>query len=76
MPLHLHPLVAQTFSSVAQGISPAFRALLPSLAWRNVAEVKLCNARLTAADTAKLSYFVEAISNLKKVRKGRYAFVS
>ncbi|CAM9169851.1 unnamed protein product [Ascophyllum nodosum] len=67
MPLHLHPVVAAAFATRARGLSPGFRASLPSLAWRRIPEIRLCNASLLTVDIAKLCYFLEAIPNLKKL---------
>ncbi|CAM9904008.1 unnamed protein product, partial [Hapterophycus canaliculatus] len=67
IPVHLHPLVAGSFASTARGLSPGFRKALPSFAWRDLSEVRLCNAPLLPADTAKLSFFLEAIPNLTKL---------
>ncbi|CAN0134436.1 unnamed protein product [Scytosiphon promiscuus] len=69
IPLHLHPLVAASFASTARALSPGFRKALPSFAWRDLSEVRLCNAPLLPADTAKLSFFLEAIPNLTKASK-------
>ncbi|CAM9218551.1 unnamed protein product [Ectocarpus sp. 13 AM-2016] len=67
MPLHLHPLVAEAFASSARALTPGFRRVLPSFAWRTLSEVRLCNAPLLPADAAKLSFFLEAIPNLAKL---------
>ncbi|CBN79012.1 Hypothetical leucine rich repeat and MORN motif protein [Ectocarpus siliculosus] len=67
MPLHLHPLVAEAFASSARALTPGFRSVLPSFAWRTLSELATIACKLIGEAVGPIADAIATSQTLQEV---------